>query len=59
MVILGTETFQFLIRERRGLETREEQSRNNSAAMGQGPGSASRDTYNNIYGLFCRTETPI
>ena len=39
-------------------ETREEQPRNNSAALGQGPGSASRDTHNNIFKLFCRTKTP-
>ena len=32
-------------------ETREEQSRNNSAALGQGPGS-SRDIYNNIYKIL-------
>ena len=39
-------------------ETREEQSRKNSAALGQGPGSASRDTQNSIFELFCRTGTP-
>ena len=36
-------------------ETREKQSRNNSAASGQGPGSASRDTQNSVFELFCRT----
>ena len=28
--------------------------RNNSVALGQGPGSPSRDTHNNIFELFCR-----
>ena len=36
------------------METREEKSRNNSAALGQSPGSPSRDIYNNIFELFCR-----
>ena len=40
------------------METKEEQSRNNSAALGQDPGSTSRDTHNNIFELFCRTKTP-
>ena len=35
-------------------ETREEQLRNNSAALGQGPGSPSRDIHDNIFELFCR-----
>ena len=35
-------------------ETREEQSRNNSAALGQGPCSPSRDTHKNSFELFCR-----
>ena len=39
-------------------ETREGQSRNNSAALGQGPGSASRDKHNNIFELVYRTKTP-
>ena len=34
-------------------ETVEEQSRNSRAALGQDPGSASRDTLNNIFELFC------
>ena len=34
--------------------TREEQSRNNSAALGAGPRSPSRDTHNSILELFCR-----
>ena len=40
------------------MEIREEQSRNNTAALGQGPASSSRDTHNNIFELFCRTKTP-
>ena len=36
--------------------TREEESRSNSAALGQGPGFASRDTRNNIFELFCKTK---
>ena len=36
------------------METREEKSRNKSAALGQSPGSPSRDIYNNIFELFCR-----
>ena len=35
-----------------GMRTREEQRRNNSAALGQGPGSALSDTHNNIFELF-------
>ena len=35
-------------------ETREEQSRNNSAVLAQGPGAHSRDTHSNIFELFCR-----
>ena len=34
-------------------ETREEQSRNNSAALGQEPGPTSRNVHNNIF-EFCR-----
>ena len=37
-------------------ERREEQLRNNSAALGQNLGSASRDMHNNIFELFCRTK---
>ena len=33
-------------------ETREEQSSNDSAALGQSPGSLSRDTHNNIGILY-------
>ena len=33
-------------------KTREGQPRNNSAALGQGPGSASRDIRNNVFKLF-------
>ena len=39
-------------------ETREEQPRNNNAALRQDPGSPSRDTHDNISELFCRTKTP-
>ena len=39
-------------------EKREEQSRNNTAALGQGPGSMSRGTQNNISELFCRAKPP-
>ena len=39
-------------------KTREEQSRDNSAAFRQGPGSTSRDAQSNIIELFCRTKTP-
>jgi len=44
---------QLLIREGSRCETREEQSRKNSAASGQGPGSSSRDTHN-IFELIYR-----
>ena len=46
---------QVLIREG-DAETREGQSRNNSIALGQGPGSTSRDSHNNIFEFFCRTK---
>ena len=36
----------------------EEKSGHSSAALGQGPGSASRDTHDNIFELFYRTKTP-
>ena len=39
-------------------KTREEQSRNNSAALGQGPDSTSRDTCNNIFESFYRANSP-
>ena len=39
-------------------ETRKEQSRNSSAALGQGPGSPSRDAHRNILELFCRYCNP-
>ena len=38
--------------------TREEQSRKNSAALGQRPGSPSRGTQNSIFELFCKHWTP-
>ena len=43
---------QLLIREGRDAETREEQSRNNSTALWQGPGSLSRDIRNGIFTLY-------
>jgi len=47
-----------LIREGKGrdAETREEQLRDNSAALGQGPSSSSRNTHNIIIEFFCRTK---
>ena len=39
-------------------ETREEQSGDNSEALGQVPGSSSRNIQNNIFELFHRTKTP-
>ena len=36
----------------------EEQSRNNSAVLEQGPGSSSRNIFNDISEFFCSTETP-
>ena len=39
-------------------DTREELSRDNSAALGQGSGSSSRNIHNNIFEFFHRTETP-
>ena len=33
--------------------------RNNSAALGQGPGSPPTDTHNNIFELFCRYWNPL
>ena len=51
---------QLLIRKGRGWETREKQTvkGNNSAALGQSPGSPSTDTCNNIFELFCRYWNP-
>ena len=40
-------------------ETREEQSRNDSAALGQGPSSTLRDTHNNVFELFTELKLPI
>ena len=33
-----------------------EQSKNNSAALGQGPGSSSRNICNNTFEFFCKTK---
>ena len=41
-----------------GREGMQRLGRNNSAALGQGPGSSSRDTPNNVSELFCRTKAP-
>ena len=38
------------------VEKREKPPRDNSAALGQGPGSTSRDTHNNIFELICITK---
>ena len=44
-----------LIREgRRCRDKRGNVKRNNSSALGQGPGSPSRDTHNDTFELFCR-----
>ena len=44
--------------KRGNVETREEQSRDKSAALGQGTGPSSRNIYNYIFELLCRTKTP-
>ena len=51
---------QLVIREGRECKTREKQigKRNNSATLGQGLGSPSRNTYSNIFELFCRYWNP-
>ena len=49
---------QLLIREVRGCRDREEESRNNSAALWQDPGSASRDAHNNIFELLKELKPP-
>ena len=51
-----SESKQLLTREGRGCrEIREELSRDNSAALGEGPGPSSRNIDNNIF-EFCRTK---
>ena len=42
---------------RRDAETKKEQARNNRVDLGQGPGSASRDTDYRIFELFSRNKT--
>ena len=42
---------------REWIHTREEQSRDNSVALGQGPGSSLRNIHN-TFEPFCRTKTP-
>ena len=49
---------QLPIREGGDAETREEQSRDNSAALGQGPDSSSRNIDNYIFEFFQITKTP-
>ena len=51
---------QLLIREGRGCKAREKPTvkRNNSAALGQGPSSPSRDTHKISLSCFVDTETP-
>ena len=49
---------QLLIREVRGCRDREEESRNNSAALWQDPGFASRDTLKSIFGRFTNLKPP-
>ena len=44
---------QLLIRVERGQGDKEEQSENNSAALGKGTGSPSRNIHKNIFELFC------
>ena len=39
-------------------ETRKDQSRESSAALGQGPGPSLRNIPNNIFEPFCRTKAP-
>ena len=48
---------QLLIKEGRGWGNLQS-TRNNSAALGQSPGSPSRDIHNNIFELFCRHWNP-
>lgn len=58
--LLGTETFQTVSNPGNGgLETGRKQSRNTNAATGQGPGSASRDTYNQyLWAFSAELQTP-
>ena len=48
------EQVQLLIREAGDADMGGQFKRNNSAALGQGPGSPSRDTHNSTFELFCR-----
>ena len=43
---------QLILMEGKDLEFREEQSRNNSTALGEDPGSPSRDTFSNTLRPF-------
>ena len=49
---------QLLIREGRVSEKREEQSRNNNAVLGQGPGSPSRNIHHNTLSSSTGTKAP-
>lgn len=40
------------------MEQRKKQPRDNSAALGQGPGATSRDTHNDIFELLYRARNP-
>ena len=44
--------------KRGNAETKEKQSRNDSAALGQGPGSSLSNIHNNIFKCFCRNYGP-
>lgn len=46
------------IMEGRGYRNKERQPRHHSAALGQGPGSTSRDTHNNVFELFLELKPP-
>ena len=39
------------------MESKEKQPRNNSAALGQGPGSTLRDTRRNVFKTLCKIKT--
>lgn len=49
---------QLLIRKGGDTETREEQSRDHSAALGQGSCSSSKNMCNNTFECLCRAKTP-
>ena len=49
---------QLLSREGRGCRDKRATAMKKRAALGQGPGSASRDTHNNIFKLFIELRPP-